>query len=82
MLVTVTVTVTVTVKLHALLPQVRKECRVIKGLLLDNISIDISRVCKNIDRLWVTVQCIVHWSNTLLIIIKNLSSQSQIDCQD
>ncbi len=70
MLITVTVTVTVTVKLHALLPQVKKDCRVIKGLLLDNVSIDISCVCKNIDRVWVTFQYIVHWSNTLLIIIK------------
>ena len=53
-------------RLHALLPQVRKECRVIKGLLLDNVSIDISCVCKNIDRLWVTFQYTVHWVNVRL----------------
>ena len=41
--------------LHALLPQVRKECRVITRFIT-NWS-----VCKNIDKLWVTFQYKVHW---------------------
>ena len=42
-------------RLHALLPQVRKECRVIKRFITN------WGVCKNINKLWVTFQYKVHW---------------------